>query len=43
MPLQTFLPIPLTGVALPDGRSGALLDLGSLGGVHVLTLIRHRY
>lgn len=35
--------LPLRGVRLSDARSGALLDLGDLPGVQVLTLIRHRY
>lgn len=35
--------LPLTGIRLPDARSGELLDLGRLPGVAVLTLIRHRF
>lgn len=34
---------PLDGIELTDVRSGAALDLGTLPGVQVLTLIRHRF
>lgn len=35
--------LPLTGVVLTDVRTGDPVDLGRLGGVRVLTLIRHRF
>lgn len=35
--------LPLGGIVLDDARGGAAVDLGSLAGVHVLSLIRHRY
>lgn len=35
--------LPLAGVVLTDARTGAPVDLGRLGGVRVLTLIRHRF
>lgn len=35
--------LPLRGVRLLDARSGGCVDLGALAGVHVLTLVRHRY
>ena len=35
--------IDLAGLALPDSRTGGLVALGDLAGLHVLTLIRHRY
>ncbi len=43
MPAEQRLELPLAGIVLPESRSGESLDLGSLSGVHVLTLIRHRY
>jgi hypothetical protein len=39
----TTVRLPLAGVRLADARSATVLDLGTLRGVHVLTLIRHRY
>jgi hypothetical protein len=35
--------IELAGVVLTDARATARVDLGDLAGVHVVTLIRHRY
>jgi hypothetical protein len=35
--------LPLSGVLLPDARTGRQLDLHALPGVRVLTLIRHRF
>ncbi len=35
--------LPLTGIRLPDARTGDPVHLGELTGVCVLTLIRHRY
>lgn len=35
--------VDLAGIALPDARTGATVGLGGLRGVHVLTLVRHRY
>ncbi len=35
--------LALSGIRLTDARTGVLLDLGDLAGVHVLSLIRHRY
>jgi len=35
--------LPLRGIGLTDVRSGATVDLGDLGGVQLLSLIRHRY
>lgn len=36
-------PISLSGVVLPDSRTGAQVDLGSGPPLAVLSLIRHRY
>lgn len=33
----------LRSIGLTDARSGARVELGDLGGVHLLSLIRHRY
>jgi len=35
--------VGLAGVVLTDARTRARVDLGQLAGVHVVTLIRHRY
>lgn len=35
--------LPLAGISLPDAAGSAIVDLGALPGVWVLTLIRHRY
>jgi hypothetical protein len=35
--------IPLDGIDPTEVRTGARVDLGRLRGVHVLTLIRHRF
>jgi hypothetical protein len=35
--------LPLAGMRLTDARTGWPYDLGDLHGVHVLSLIRHRY
>lgn len=35
--------LPLAGITPADARSGRPVDLGALRGVHVLTLLRHRY
>lgn len=35
--------LPLTGLLLPDARTGSRFDLHALPGIWVLTLIRHRY
>ena len=43
MPTLTTAPIDLAGLSLPDSRTGAAVELSRLPGVHVLTLIRHRY
>ncbi len=43
MPTLVTTPIDLAGLRLPDSRTGAVVDLSQLTGVHVLTLIRHRY
>lgn len=43
MPRLTTAALDLAGLTLPDSRTGAAADLGGLAGVHVLTLIRHRY
>lgn len=33
----------LSGIGLPDARTGEVVALGALTGVWVLTLIRHRF
>lgn len=43
LPRYQSEPVDLAGLALPDSRSGHRMDLGALRGVHVLTLVRHRY
>ena len=43
MPRLTTTAIDLAGLTLPDSRTGPAVELGGLAGVHVLTLIRHRY
>lgn len=40
---ERIVDLSLSGARLPDARTGELLDLGSLPGVRVLTLIRHRF
>lgn len=35
--------LPLAGILVADARSGRPYDLGDLRGVHVLSLVRHRY
>lgn len=35
--------IPLEGIVLTDARTGEPVAIGALTGVHVLTLIRHRF
>ena len=35
--------LPLAGIRLTDARTGRPCDLGHLRGVHVLSLVRHRY
>lgn len=35
--------LPLAGITLTDARGSEPVDLGALRGVHVLTLLRHRY
>jgi hypothetical protein len=35
--------LQLAGVRLADARTGEPYDLGDLRGVHVLSLVRHRY
>ena len=43
MPRTRHVDVDLRGIALQDGRSGQLHELGDVAGVQVLTLIRHRY
>lgn len=43
MPRTEQVNIPLAGTALVDASSGEVRDVGRLGGVHVLVLIRHRH
>lgn len=43
MPDEEAVRTPLDGIVLPDARTGAMVDLAALRGVHVLTAIRHRY
>ncbi len=43
MPRRDDRPVDLTGIVLPDARTGDPVDLGSLPGVAVLTAIRHRF
>jgi len=43
MPRSEQVMVPLAGTELVDAASGEPLDLGRLGGVHVLVLIRHRH
>ncbi len=40
---EQIVELSLSGIRLPDARTGELLDLGALPGVRVLTLIRHRF
>ncbi len=35
--------VSLAGIALPDARSGHVVDLGAVRGPALLTAIRHRY
>jgi hypothetical protein len=43
MPRCSTRPVPLTGLVLPDARTGAPVDLGALRGPAVLVAVRHRY
>jgi hypothetical protein len=43
VPRELATPVPLTGLALPDARSGEVIDLGALRGRFLLTVIRHRF
>lgn len=36
-------PISLTGIVLPDARTGRLVDLGQEPAFGLVTLIRHRF
>ncbi len=43
MPRRHDTAVSLAGVTVTDAHSGASLDLGTLRGVHVLVLMRHRH
>ena len=43
MPPRDDRPVDVSGIVLPDARSGEPVELESLPGVTVLTAIRHRY
>lgn len=43
MPRTEHIAIPLAGITALDTRERTAVDLGSLGGVHVLVLLRHRH
>lgn len=43
MPCSEHVAIPLAGICAVDTRESASVDLGALGGVNVLVLLRHRH
>jgi len=43
VPRRDERPVDLTGIVLPDSRTGEPVDLGALVGTYVLTAIRHRF
>ena len=43
MPQPEDVTIDLTGIELTDAETGQPVQLASIGGVHVLVLLRHRH
>lgn len=43
VPREIDQPVPLTGLVLPDARTGQSVNLGMLPGRYLVTAIRHRY
>jgi len=43
MPRVEHVDIPLAGTTALDARERTAVDLGALGGVNVLVLLRHRH
>ncbi len=43
MPTMNTVAVDLRDITLPDARSGDPVTLGELGGVQILTAIRHRF